>query len=348
MRDAAIDIDPPEHGGRLRAAARRYGIALENWLDLSTGISPHPYPVPPVPADAWTRLPEEQDGLELAAAACYGTDAILPVAGSQAAIQALPTFIPGETVSLLSPTYSEHPHAWRHRYVHECTSDDLETVAQHTDILVIVNPNNPTGESLEPDYLLALHHSLARRGAWLIVDEAFIDTRPDLSLARFAGRDKLVILRSLGKFFGLAGARVGFVLAPLSLREKLARHLGPWTISGPARHIASAALADKAWQDVARRRLAEDGRRLAALLTSSGIGCPSGTDLFQWIATPHAPVLYAHLARQGILTRLFHTPASLRFGLPGDETAWQRLADALASAPTRLDTPAPQGLRSRA
>lgn len=336
MRDTTHYDAPPAHGGRLRAAARQHGIALERWIDLSTGISPHAYPVPAIPAAAWHRLPEEHDGLEQAAAAYFGSDAVLPVAGSQAAIQALPAVIAGRTVSLLSPTYGEHPHAWRHRCVRTCTPDNLNQAAQHSDIVVIVNPNNPTGVHVEPAQLLALHRDLARRGGWLIVDEAFIDAQPALSLAHAAGRENLVILRSLGKFFGLAGARVGFVLGPQSLRDKLAHHLGPWPISGPARHVACAALADRTWQAMARNRIAADGERLATLLAGSGLGQSSGTPLFQWIQTPHARTLYDHFTARGILTRHFELPPSLRLGLPAHETAWQRLADALACIPAHL------------
>lgn len=326
-----------EHGGRLRIAARRYGIPLTDWLDLSTGINPNGYPVPPLPTEAWTRLPEDADGLEVAATRYYGSTALLPVAGSQAAIQALPTLIAGARVTVLAPTYAEHPHAWRARRVHGCAAADIDAALAATDVLVLANPNNPTGECFAPGQLLDWHRRLAARGGWLIVDEAFIDLTPQLSLTPYAGRPHLVVLRSLGKFFGLAGARVGFVFAEAALRDALAEHLGPWTISGPARHAARAALADEAWQATARARLAQDGERLAALLHAGGLGEPRGTGLFQWVVTARAAQLGDALARQGILVRLFDDPASLRFGLPGSERAWQRLADALAALAPYLD-----------
>lgn len=326
-----------EHGGRLRMAARRYGFPLTDWLDLSTGINPNGYPVPPLPPEAWTRLPEDDDGLEAAATRYYGSTALLPVAGSQAAIQALPTLIAGARVTVLAPTYAEHPHAWRARRVHACAAADIDAALAATDVLVLANPNNPTGECFAPGQLLDWHRRLAARGGWLIVDEAFIDLTPQLSLTPYAGRPHLVVLRSLGKFFGLAGARVGFVFAEASLRDALAEHLGPWTISGPARHAARAALADEAWQAATRARLAQDGERLAALLHAVGLGKPRGTGLFQWLVTARAAQLGDALARRGILVRLFDDPASLRFGLPGSERAWQRLADALAALVPYLD-----------
>lgn len=319
-----------EHGGRLRRAAQQYDIPLSDWLDLSTGINPHAWPVPAIPPEAWQRLPEDHDGLEAAAAAYYGTDELLPVAGSQPAIQALPALIPGERVTVLAPTYAEHPHAWRNRRVRACSADAIDAAVADTDVLLLVQPNNPSGAQFPRAQLLDWHARLAARGGWLIVDEAFIDADPTDSLTGAAGRPNLVVLRSLGKFFGLAGARVGFVLAPAALRQRLAEQLGPWTIGGPARHVARTALADTAWQTAMRQRLAREGGRLADLLRSSGLGEPAGPALFQWLRHRDAAPLHDRLARKGILVRRFDEPASLRFGLPPDEAGWTRLARALA------------------
>lgn len=318
-----------EHGGRLRQAAAQYGIPLTDWLDLSTGINPWPYPVPPVPVSAWHRLPEDDDGLETAAARYYGTADLLPVAGSQPAIQALPALLPGARVTLLEPTYAEHPHAWRGRRLHRCAAEEVDGAVDHTNVLVLIHPNNPTGAHFEPARLRDWHARLAARGGWLVVDEAFIDCDPAASLATLAGSPGLVVLRSLGKFFGLAGARVGFVLAPAPLRNALAELLGPWTLSGPARHAARCALADSLWQSRMRIRLAEAGGRLQRLLDHHGFSGCHGPALFKWTRHPHAAELHQALAAAGILVRLFDTPSSLRFGLPATEADWQRLATVL-------------------
>ena len=323
-----------EHGGRLRRAAETYGIPLGDWLDLSTGINPQGYPVPPVPADVWLRLPEDDDGLEAAAADYYGSAELLPVAGSQPAIQLLPSVLQGERVSLLAPGYAEHAHAWRERRPVAVGADEIDAAVARSDIVVLVQPNNPTGVHFGRERLLEWHARLSRRGGWLVVDEAFIDPTPDASLAPMAGADGLVVLRSLGKFFGLAGARVGFVLAPAAVRAQLAEQLGPWTISGPARHVARSALADVAWQAGARAQLRRDGQRLAQLLRRAGLGGCTGTCLFQWIALPELPAaaaLHHALAQRGILTRLFTHPPALRFGLPPDANGWSRLEQALAA-----------------
>ena len=319
-----------EHGGRLRRAAETYGIPLGDWLDLSTGINPQGYPVPPVPADAWLRLPEDDDGLEAAAADYYGSAHLLPVAGSQPAIQLLPAVLRGERVSLLAPGYAEHAHAWRDRRAVAVGADEIDAAVAHSDIVVLVQPNNPTGVHFGRERLLEWHTRLARRGGWLVVDEAFIDTTPAQSLVPLAGADGLVVLRSVGKFFGLAGARVGFVFAPASVRAALAERLGPWTIAGPARWAARHALADRAWQTQARAALLAAGERLQALLETHGLPA-CGPALFKLVATPDAARLHAAFARRGILLRLFETPQAVRFGLPADEAGWARLAAALAA-----------------
>lgn len=327
-----------EHGGRLRQAAADYRIPLADWLDLSTGINPEGWPVASIPAAIWQRLPEDDDGLIEAACDYYGARDALAVAGSQAAIQALPYLFlqrhaPGR-VGVVSPGYAEHAHAWakaghtvipinREQLQKQPPPDDL-------DVIVLIHPNNPTGQTYAPATLLAWHERLAARGGWLVVDEAFMDCTPEFSLAAHSHKPGLIVLRSLGKFFGLAGARVGFVLAEAALLERLSGLLGPWTLNGPARHIATLALRDAAWQAAARPCLRDNGQRLADLLTCHGLAPSGGSALFQWIESPRAEKIHVALARQGILTRLFTDPASLRFGLPGYEADWQRLERALA------------------
>lgn len=321
----------PHHGGRLLAAARRYGIAPADWLDLSTGINPRAYPLPALPAEVWRRLPQDGDALTAIAAGYFGCRTLLPVAGSQAAIQALPRLRAPGRVAVLAPTYAEHAHAWRAagHTVYEYPAEALPDIASEVDVLVLANPNNPTGARFSTEYLLALRCRLAV-DAWLVVDEAFMDTTPEHSLAGHCPRPGLIVLRSLGKFFGLAGARLGFVLAWPGLLERLADVLGPWAVSGPARWAAASALADQDWIAATRARLAHDSTRLAALLAAHGLPPTGGCALFQWCCTPRAAALHEALARRGILTRLFEAPASLRFGLPDTEADWLRLQAALA------------------
>ena len=321
-----------EHGGRLLRAARQYGIAAEDWLDLSTGVSPFPWPVPELPASVWHRLPEDDDGLIETARAYYGAPDLLPVAGSQAAIQALPQLRVNSRVGVIAPGYAEHAHAWRRAW-HEVTTlpaGELLAQAHRFDVVVLIHPNNPGGERFGPAQLLDLHARLAARGGWLVVDEAFIDVEPEASLCAETAREGLIVLRSVGKFFGMAGARAGFVCASTLLLDALRERLGPWTLSGPSRHALRLALADANYQASARPRLLAAGHRLAAILRAAGLEPAGGCALFQWCRHADARAMEEALARRGILTRLFDTPASLRFGLPADEAGFLRLRDALA------------------
>ncbi|MDP2878015.1 MAG: threonine-phosphate decarboxylase CobD [Sulfuricella sp.] len=320
-----------EHGGKIRQAALHYGIPPEDWLDLSTGINPLGWPVPAIPLECWRRLPEADDGLELAACGYYGGDSLLAVAGSQAAIRALPELRSPCRVGVLAPTYAEHGYAWSRsgHAVEPLAPNEIELCLDRLDVLVLVNPNNPTGERFSVEALRAWHGRLAARGGWLVVDEAFMDATPEHSLVAYAGTEGLVVLRSLGKFFGLAGARVGFVMAWPELLERLNEAQGPWTLAHPARHAARLALADGVWQKTARQHLENSSRRLADLLTQFGLAPSGGTALFQWVECKRTPTLHKVLARQGILVRRFDDPAGLRFGLPGAEAEWLRLEQAL-------------------
>ncbi len=311
-----------EHGGRLAKAAAEHGIPLDKWVDLSTGIHPVGYPVPPVPAECWRRLPEDEDSLLDVAARYYGTSHLGACAGTQAAIQALPLLRPPCCVGILGPTYAEHAHAWRQagHQVREMTEYDPAL-----DVVLVVNPNNPTGRLIAPETLLHWHAGLAAKGGWLVVDEAFIDATPECSLAAHTGLPGLVVLRSLGKFFGLAGIRAGFVLSWPELLEALQEKLGPWSVPAPTRYVARQALADHPWQEANRIWLARQSAKLAELLTRHDLPPSGGTALFQWVETPEAQAIHLRLARLGILTRLFQASSSLRFGLPENERSWAKL-----------------------
>ncbi|NBF08510.1 threonine-phosphate decarboxylase CobD [Pseudomonas sp. Fl4BN1] len=320
-----------EHGGRLRKAAQEYGIAEEAWLDLSSGLAPWPFPLPTIPMRAWARLPETDDGLEQAACAYYGASEVLPVAGSQAAIQLLPRLRRAGKVGVLSPCYAEHAEAWRRSgyRVREVLEQEVDFFLDSLDVLVVVNPNNPTGLSLTPERLLDWHGRLAQRGGWLVVDEAFMDNTPDLSLARHADQVGLIVLRSFGKFFGLAGVRLGFVLAERHLLKLLAEQVGPWAVSGPTRILGQACLRDVAGHTRQRLRSEAASQRLVGVLERHGFKPQGGCALFQWLITAEAERLYQFMAQRGILLRLFVHNSSLRFGLPADDAESMRLEQAL-------------------
>lgn len=339
-----------EHGGKRIYFAEKYQIAQSDWLDLSTGVSPFTYPCQAVDMNAWHRLPENDDGLELAAANYYGCAQLLAIAGSQAGIMCLPKIVANlrsvsgqnskqAKVALPAIGYQEHQHAWhgktgrwqRQFYQDLPSISDLE----QADVLVVINPNNPTGKLIDGALLVKWQAQLAQRGAYLIIDEAFIDCSPEQSLLNYYNDnlpDNLIVLRSVGKFFGLAGARVGFLFASLAIREAVANKLGPWTLSGPSRQIVKIALNDNAWQYAMREQLQASAEQLKQLLaqffSESRI---TGTDLFQRVSLSitDAKRLHHQLCQQGILTRLCDELDAIRFGLPKNNQEFKRLEQAL-------------------
>jgi len=322
-----------DHGGALDRAIARFGGVRADWIDLSTGINPWPYPVPAVPAEAWTRLPDEAAlrGLIEAARAFYGAaaDAAVTVApGSQALIQMLPRLVPRAQVAVVGPTYAEHARCWALAGHDVQVIQTIETST--APILVLVNPNNPDGRRWISDRLRTLAESQAARGGLLVVDEAFAEVVPNLSLVPQAGMPGLVILRSFGKFFGLAGLRLGFAFGPAALIGQLSAAFGPWAVSGPALEIGRAALSDHDWAGMTRGRLAAAAQSLDAVLSAADIEPISGTDLFRLVRIAAAGQLADRLGRHHILVRRFaRQPDFLRFGLPPDEAARARLRAAL-------------------
>ncbi len=318
------------HGGAVDVAAAHYGISPAQWLDLSTGVSPYPYPVAEIDATAWRRLPTAASAaaLETAAAAYYGCPpqtAVVAVPGSQSAIQWLPRLITPGHVAVLAPTYTPHGDAWLAAGHIVARISSLDALPAPCDAVVIVNPNNPDGRIVPVETLLALSEHLL-----VVVDEAFADVAPAASLAGHPPSAARVVLRSFGKFFGLAGARLGFVLAEPSLAARLRAALGPWAVSGPAQVVGTRALADRPWIETSRAALSSGCARLRALLAGHGLDILGGTDLFVLATTRAASVLFDHLARHAILVRAFaDQPTWLRFGLPGGGTDFARLETAL-------------------
>jgi len=319
-----------DHGGNLDAARALHGGPADAWIDLSTGINPRPYPLPPLPGTAFSALPttEEAAALRRIAARAWGAR-VLPVAaaGAQAAIQALPALAPPGKARVLGPTYNEHAAALRAAGWAVAEVDGPEALAG-ADLAVVVNPNNPDGRRHPPGALRAL----SGRVGLLVVDESFVDTEPGLSLLPGIGPEegRIVVLRSFGKFYGLAGLRLGFAFSGEGLAGRLAERLGPWAVSGPAIAVGCAALPDRAWAEATRRRLAADAARLDACAARAGWQLVGGTPLFRLYDTPDAAAAQERLARARIWSRRFPWSAGwLRLGLP-DGPAWPRLEAALS------------------
>jgi cobalamin biosynthetic protein CobC len=335
------------HGGDLDAARAAFPDAPEPWLDLSTGINPAAYPLPKLAPTAWTRLPGAGAlaALEEAARRAYGAApevCVVAAPGSQALIQLLPRLLRPGRVAVLAPTYGEHAPAWR-AAGHSVTEVRDPAECDQADVVVLTHPNNPDGRVLPQAMLAELGARAAKateagRDALLVIDEAFADVMPGVSYAPDLSRSgRAVVLRSFGKFFGLAGLRLGFALTgDAELAGRLRALLGPWAVSGPAIAIGTAALSDVAWQQGMRATLDQAAARLDALLVEAGFSVLGGTPLYRFVASEAAERWYDALGRRGILVRRFpDQPQRLRFGLPG-ERDWARLADALASCASAL------------
>jgi len=328
-------VAPIAHGGDIGAARKLFPGAPEPFLDLSTGINPNPYPIPALPPSAFTELPQPEAlvALDKTAARAYGAPSpahVAAVPGSQAAMSLIAGLLPPAHAAILGPTYAEHARAAAlagHEVIETGDLASLEGAA----LAVVVNPNNPDGRILGRSTLLALADRLSRRGGMLVVDEAFMDVDRDAeSVASEVGRGGLIVLRSFGKLYGLPGLRLSFAVGEPETIARLAATLGPWPVSGAALEIGRKALADTAWKEAACASLEAAARRLDHLLEGAGLSVVGGTALFRLVEISTAAKLYRDLGRQGILVRSFqHTPNWLRFGLPGGEADWQRLAAAL-------------------
>jgi cobalamin biosynthesis protein CobC len=334
--------DPDEalpHGGDIAAARRLFADAPEPFLDLSTGINPHSYPLPQLPVDVFARLPDSNAlaATTAAAAQAYGAPSaahVVAAPGTQILLPLVAALVrPGRAV-IVAPTYSEHARAAAlagHQVDEIADLDALGTVPDAA-LVVVTNPNNPDGRVFERRDLTMLAKRLAARRGLLVVDEAFMDVGPPKASLAGDVSGRVIVLRSFGKFFGLAGIRLGFALAAPQLARRLAIKLGPWAVSGPALAVGARALADATWKDETRRRLATQVARLDAILASAGLEIGGGTLLFRLVHTDRATKLFQYLGRAGILVRLFpEHPSWLRFGLPAAEQDWNRLQMAMAA-----------------
>jgi cobalamin biosynthetic protein CobC len=310
--------------------------APEPFIDLSTGINPHPYPVPELSSALFERLPDRTQVRRLAAAAaqCYGAPSaghVLPAPGTQILLPQVATLVPPGRAAILRTTYAEHRRAAL-LAGHDVTEVSSADQLGRADLAIVVNPNNPDGRLVEKTTLLAIADELRPHGGLLVVDESFADVAPSsASLAGDTGYGNIVVLRSFGKFYGLAGLRLGFALAAPSLVERLDAMLGPWAVAGPALHIGEKAITDGAWKLQTLTRLTEAAARLDGMLPNAGLEVVGGTSLYRLTRSTNAAQLFAQLGRAGILVRRFsEEPTWLRWGLPRDENQWRRLSDALS------------------
>lgn len=332
MSKAALLTAATRHGGGLMKAAAAYPDAPRPWLDLSTGINPEPWRGPRAPEEALNRLPDPGalGALEAVAAAAFGAtpDRTAATAGAEAAIRLLPLLLGVRSVEIVGPTYGAHAESWRAAGVATRLIAADQAAVSPAGVLVIVNPNNPDGRLTRRADLIAMARARSAEGRWLVVDESFIECTPEESVSDVV-EPGLIVLRSFGKFYGLAGVRLGFTLAAPELVVRLRALLGDWPVGADALAMGRGAYADKAWRGRTVTALMARAHGLDSLLARAGFEVLGGTSLFRMTRTPHATRWFQHLCRAGILTRPFdHTPDALRFGVPAERDL-PRLARAL-------------------
>ncbi|MEO6947902.1 MAG: threonine-phosphate decarboxylase CobD [Nitrobacter sp.] len=325
-----------KHGGDLSEAMAQYGGAPDAWLDLSAGINPNPYPLPTLPDNVWQRLPSRADQAALLSAArrAYavpdGVD-IAAATGTQTLIQWLPRLAAPGNVAVVSPTYSEHAAAWQlagREVIAICARDEIPQGIRY---VIIVNPNNPDGRIMDHAALTRIAKFIAERNGLVMIDEAFADLDPAISAVALCKTLPIVVLRSFGKFYGLAGLRLGFAVGVPEWIARISEAIGPWPCSGPALAVGRAALNDIAWANQTRANLQRQALQLDTVLRAAGFARAGGTALFRLVRHRHALACHTILAQQHIWCRRFDWADDLlRFGLPPNEAALNRLARALS------------------
>lgn len=332
MQDAAFLTTATRHGGGLMKAAAAFPDAPRPWLDLSTGINPEPWRGPRAPEAELNRLPDPVAlaGLETTAAAAFGASAarVAATAGAEAAIRLLPLLLGVRSVEIVGPTYGAHAEAWRAAGTATRLIAPEQAAASQAGVLVIVNPNNPDGRLARRADLAAMARERSAAGRWLVVDESFIECAPLDSVSDLA-EPGLIVLRSFGKFYGLAGARLGFMIAEPDLIVRLRALLGDWPVSADALALGRGAYADIEWRERTRAALEQRAEVMDALLVRAEFETTGGTSLFRMTRSPDAARRFTQLCKAGILTRPFdHAPDALRFGVPAERDL-PRLARAL-------------------
>ena len=307
-------IKSRDHGGGIDAAIAQYGGTRNTWVDLSTGINPVPYPLPDFAKFHWTQLPDQAafDAFEIVARKFWNIPenaAIIPASGASAIIAMLPSILEGSSAVIPEPTYNEHraaylAHGWQ--------------ISKTGDVKTIVHPNNPDGHLYAQEDLTA---------QTCVIDESFCDICPEFSMASHATDRGHIVIKSFGKFWGLAGMRLGAAIVPERMASTIRERIGPWAVSGPALHTGTLALQDNQWINETRKRLKADAKKLDDIMFEKGVKSIGGTSLFRLYHVQSARACYERFAENQILTRVFpYSEHFLRLGIPAPDQ-WQRVIE---------------------
>ena len=281
---------PYEHGGNILSLARQRGLSPTELIDFSASINP--LGLSPVvrnaivnALDTLVHYPDNDCGeLKLALAEFHGLkqEHFAIANGSTEIIYTLPGLLPGKSALIVSPTFSEYTNALRlHqreiRHLPLSPADgfalNLDRLASllenYYDALYLCNPGNPSG-ALYPRRVVEQVYDLCRdTGTFLVLDEAFMDFSEEESAKTvIIAADQGIVLRSMTKFYGIPGLRLGYAMAAPSLIERLSSLGGPWSVNTLAQVAGVAALRDS---DYIRRSLADVAdlrRKLSSALSA--------------------------------------------------------------------------------
>jgi cobalamin biosynthetic protein CobC len=323
------------HGGQLNQVAAQFNIPMDEWLDLSTGIAPFSYPIPVIPQRIWQDLPTISNHLLAAAQHYYQANYCWPLAGSQHHIERLPALWESKIqttngsfkkhVYLPKVGYKEHQQAWtKAGYQLHFYQTDLPTEIERHGVVVVINPNNPLADTFSIPQLSALQQLCDKQQALLIIDEAFADIfSAEFSFVPHINGDSLsntLVLRSVGKFFGLAGLRIGFVCSNECWFTLIKQSSGPWTVNGPALFITEDALKNRSWHAIQLQRLQQQSQTMQLVLSRYlPIKRMEANALFITVFLDNAAEVYQQLCRKALYVRLTDEQNALRFGIANEQ-----------------------------
>ncbi len=316
-----------QHGGDIDLAIKKYGGQRADWIDLSTGINRTSYPWQENVKVELRDLPSNKllRSLEKAASRAYKVAEdkdTAAVQGAQQIISLLPICLKNyNSVAILGPTYNEYEKAFKSSEIKAETVSEVSKLSS-SDIAIVVNPNNPTGKVIAEEIL----NDLSKKVRILIIDESF----KMFSSRRIQKFDNVIQINSLGKFFGLAGVRLGFVSGPSNFIKSVRGMLGPWPVSSIAAEIGKIALNDQAWISQMEKILLEGSDVLHRACNRKNWKLIGKTNLFHTYATSSSLKVEKQFAAHYIWIRTFdYSETWVRLGIPTSKYEWTRVRQAL-------------------
>jgi len=277
----------PIHGGNIYKAARERHTPVDRIVDFSASINPlgpsaiglrairsalkqivH-YPDP----DSW------QLRQVLAQHCGVDQDMILVGNGSTELIHLLPRALGIKSALIMGPTFGEYARALLDagssvRYVHAEQKERFRPPLQEVlrlcstkrsrfEVVFVCNPNNPTGQLMNRSALRELAEVVGRQQGWLIVDEAFIDyCQAQSVVSMLHAYPRMMVLRSLTKFYAMPGLRIGYLVGPSKVVDQLKDRQPPWSVNSLAQEVALAVLGDEAYAKKSRIFMTRERSRL--------------------------------------------------------------------------------------